>query len=148
MNSRVAPHHFSSPASFVSEGVRVLKPGGHLLLIDCSVPDADTETEGWLHVVEKWRDPSHGRFLSRGAWADIVRGHGLTILRAELNPRKQPDLDWYFETAATPPENRAKVLEAVRAAPDSVRAALSLGAEGSRIVWWMPMLTLLARKSA
>jgi hypothetical protein len=59
---------------------------------------------------------------------------------------KQPDLQWYFETAATPPENRARVLEAVRTAPDRVRAALRLGEEEGRIVWWWPRLTLLAQK--
>jgi ubiquinone/menaquinone biosynthesis C-methylase UbiE len=146
VTSRVAPHHFSSPELFVAEVTRVLKAGGHFLLIDGSVPDSDPETEAWLHAVEKWRDPSHGRFLSRAAWTDLVRRQGLTVLHAELNPRKQPDLNWYFETAATPAENRAKVLEAVRTAPDSVRAVLRLGAEGSRIVWWWPMLTLVARK--
>jgi SAM-dependent methyltransferase len=146
--SRVAPHHFSSPEQFVAEVARVLKPGGHFLLIDGSVPDADPETAAWLHAVEKWRDPSHGRFLSRNEWTNLSRRHGLTVLRAELNSRKQPDLDWYFETAATSLENRAKVLEAVRTAPDSVRMALRLGAEEGRTVWWWPMLTLLARKEA
>ena len=58
---RVAPHHFSSPQKFVKETARVLKPGGHFLLIDGTVPDDDPETEEWLHRVEKWRDPSHGR---------------------------------------------------------------------------------------
>jgi ubiquinone/menaquinone biosynthesis C-methylase UbiE len=148
VTSRVAPHHFSSPELFVDEVTRVLKRGGHFLLIDGSVPDGDPETEAWLHAVEKWRDSSHGRFLSREAWTALVRGRGLTVLSAKLNPRKQPDLDWYFETAATPAENRARVLEAVRTVPDSVRAVLRLGAEGRRIVWWWPMLTLLARKSA
>ena len=146
MTTRVAPHHFSSPARFIAEVARVLKSNGHFLLIDGSVPDDDPVTEAWLHAVESWRDPSHGRFLSRNAWTDLVRQHGLTVLHAELNPRKQPDLDWYFETAATPPENRAKVLEAVRTASDPVRAALRLGTEDGRIVWWWPMLTLLARR--
>jgi ubiquinone/menaquinone biosynthesis C-methylase UbiE len=143
---RVAPHHFSSPPRFVAEVARVLKPGGHFLLIDGSVPDDDPATEVWLHQVEKWRDPSHGRFLSRAAWAALVRGAGLTVQRAELHPMKQPDLQWYFETAATPPENRARVLEAVRTAPDRVRAALRLGEEEGRMVWWWPRLTLLAQK--
>jgi len=144
---RVAPHHFSSPPRFVAEVARVLKPGGHFLLIDGSVPDDDAETEAWLHQMEKWRDPSHGRFLSRAAWAALVRGAGLTVRRCTLQPMKQPDLEWYFETAATPPENRARVLEAVRTAPDRVRAALRLGEEDGRIVWWWPRLTLLARKA-
>ncbi len=112
------------------------------------MPDDDPATEAWLHEVEKWRDPSHGRFLSRAAWETLVRARGLGVERSELNPLKQPDLQWYFETADTPPENRKKVLAAVRTVPPRVRAALKLGEEDGRIVWWWPRLTLLARRSA
>ena len=143
---RVAPHHFSSPQKFVQEAARVLRPGGHFLLIDGTVPDDDPETDEWLHHVEKWRDPSHGRFLSRKAWQDLAKEAGLKVVRSELHPRKQPDLSWYFETAATPKENRQKVLEAVAKASDHVRAALRLGNEEGKIVWWWPMLTLLTRE--
>ena len=145
---RVAPHHFSSPAKFVREVARVLKPGGYFLLIDGSVPDDDPETEEWLHRVEKWRDPSHGRFLSRKAWEDLAREPGLKIVRSELHSRKQPDLEWYFETVATPGENREKVLEAVAKASEHVKAVLRLGHEEDKIVWWWPMLTLMALKDA
>ena len=77
---RVAPHHFSSPAAFVAEASRVLRPGGHFLLIDGTVPDGDDATEEWLHRVEKWRDPSHGRFLSRASW-EAAR-HGIRTSRS------------------------------------------------------------------
>ncbi|MGC3959656.1 MAG: class I SAM-dependent methyltransferase [Verrucomicrobiota bacterium] len=143
---RVAPHHFSSPEKFVQESARVLSPGGHLMVIDGCVPDDDPETEAWLHRVEKLRDPSHGRFLSRRAWEDLVRAAGLSVVRSELHPRKQPDLEWYFETAATSQENRAAVLEAVRTVTTQVKASLRLADEGGKIVWWWPMLTLLAHK--
>lgn len=143
---RVAPHHFSSPAEFVRETARVLKPGGHFLLIDGTVPDEDPETEEWLHWVEKWRDPSHGRLLSRTAWEGLVREAGMAVMKSELQFLKQPDLQWYFETAATPAENRAKVLQAVQTASEQVRRALRLGNEDGKIVWWWPRLTLLAAK--
>jgi SAM-dependent methyltransferase len=146
VSSRVAPHHFSSPEGFVREAARILRNGGLFLLIDGCVPDNDPETEAWLHGVEKWRDPSHGRFLSRQAWEALVRTSGLEVLRSELHLRKQPDLLWYFETAATTPENRQKVIEAVSTASEHVRQALQLGNEGGKIVWWWPMLTLLASK--
>ncbi len=145
---RVAAHHFSSPARFTTEVARVLKPGGSFLLIDGSVPDGDPETDAWLHQVEKWRDPSHGHFLSREAWETLTKANGLTVLRSQLDPMKQPDLQWYFETAATPAENRALVLEAVRTVSPRVRAAIQLGEEAGRIVWWWPRLSLLARKPA
>lgn len=143
---RVAPHHFSSPAQFIEETARVLKRGGHFLLIDGSIPDEDSETDEWLNQVEKWRDPSHGRLLSRHSWEQLVRPNGMVILRSVLHPFKQPDLEWYFETAATPPENRRKVLEAVRTASPHVRAALRLDNEDGKIVWWWPRLTLLAQR--
>jgi ubiquinone/menaquinone biosynthesis C-methylase UbiE len=143
---RVAPHHFSSPVRFVGEVARVLKPGGRFLLIDGSVPDDDPETEEWLHRVEKLRDPSHGRYLSRKAWETLVRGAGLTVQHSRLEPFKQPDLQWYFKTAATPPGNRQEILTAVRRASEHVRTALRLGNEAGKIVWWWPRLTLLAAK--
>jgi len=145
---RVAPHHFSSPAKFVTEVARVLKPGGYFLLIDGSVPDDDPETEEWLHRVEKWRDPSHGRFLSRRGWEQLVIANALTVLQSRLDPMKQPDLQWYFETAATPAENRARVLEVVRTASPHVRTAMRLTDEAGRIVWWWQRLSLLARANA
>jgi len=143
---RVAAHHFSSPEDFVRETARALKRGGHFLLIDNSAPDDDPETEQWLHRVEKWHDPSHVRLLSQKAWVGLAREAGLSVIRSELHPFKQPDIQWYFDTSATPPENREKALEAVRNAPEKVRAALRLGEEDGKIVWWWPRLTLLAAK--
>jgi ubiquinone/menaquinone biosynthesis C-methylase UbiE len=86
---RVAPHHFSSPQKLVQEAARVLRPAGHFLLIDGTVPDDDPETEEWLHRVEKWRDPSHGRLLSRKAWRDLAEKAGLKVARSDLQSRKQ-----------------------------------------------------------
>jgi ubiquinone/menaquinone biosynthesis C-methylase UbiE len=146
VSSRVAPHHFSSPEKFVNEVARVLRPGGYFLLIDGSVPDDDPRTEEWLHHVEKWRDPSHGRFLSRAGWETLVRNAGMTTVRSELHPRKQPDLNWYFDTANTTPENRQRVLDAIATVPAEVRGALRLDVEDGKTIWWWPMLTLLARK--
>jgi len=146
VTSRVAPHHFSSPEKFVRETARVLKPGGHFLLIDGSVPDDDLETEEWLHRVEKWHDPSHNRLLSRKAWEKLARAAGLKVVRSELHPFKQPDMHWWFDTSDTPPENREKVIEAVRTLSDHVRQALHLTNEDGKITWWWPRLTLLAAK--
>jgi ubiquinone/menaquinone biosynthesis C-methylase UbiE len=146
VTTRVAPHHFSSPERFVRETARVLKRGGHLLVIDGSVPDDDPETEEWLHRVEKWHDPSHNRLLSRKEWEGLVRGAGLRIIRSELHPFKQTDVHWWFDISATPPENREQVLEAVRTVSEHVRNALRLANEKGKIIWWWPRLTLLASK--
>jgi ubiquinone/menaquinone biosynthesis C-methylase UbiE len=144
---RVAPHHFSSPERFVAEVARVLRPGGHFLLIDGTVPDNDPQTEKWLHGVEKLRDPTHGRFLSRASWEELVGKRGLRVLSSSLHLKKQPDLNWYFDTAGTSEENRILVLDAIQASPPSVRAALRLADEDGKIVWWWPMLRLLASKA-
>ena len=143
---RVAAHHFSFPEGFVSEVARVLRPGGYFLLIDGTVPDDDPVSEAWLHRVEKWRDPSHGRFLPRKEWEDLALSHGFTILKSEIYPKKQPDLEWYFETAATTTENRTLVREAVATAPAEVRYSLQLAEEEGKTVWWWPILRLVTRK--
>ncbi|HEX3720981.1 MAG TPA: class I SAM-dependent methyltransferase [Verrucomicrobiae bacterium] len=144
---RVAAHHFSSPEKFISETARVLKDGGHFLLIDGSVADDQPEAEEWLHAVEKLRDFSHHRFLTPRTWAALCQSSGLEVRASKLFPFKQPDLNWYFETAATPDENRIKVLELVARAPDSVRSLFRLEEEDGKIVWWWQRLTLIAAKT-
>jgi len=143
---RVAPHHFSSPADFIRETARVLKPGGWFLLIDGSVEDDQPEAEEWLHQVEKFRDPSHNRLLTPRTWTRLCEASGLRVQEAVLTPFKQPDLNWYFETAATSLENRKKVLDLVANAPASARRLFRLGEEDGKIVWWWPRLTLIARE--
>lgn len=147
VTSRIAPHHFSSPESFVRETARVLRPGGWFLLIDGSVQDDELEAEEWLHRVEKLRDPSHHRLLTPRAWTRLCEASGLRVQSAELHPMKQPDLEWYFETAATSPENRALVRQLIATAPGSARALFRLGEEDGRIVWWWPRLTLIAQRA-
>ena len=143
---RVAAHHFSSPESFVSQSARVLRRGGSFLLIDGTVEDDHPEAEEWSHALEKLRDPSHHRFVTPGTWCRFCADSGLHVVRCDLSPFKQPDLNWYFETAATPPENRQRVIELIRNAPESARKLFRLGEEEGKIVWWWQRLTLVARK--
>jgi ubiquinone/menaquinone biosynthesis C-methylase UbiE len=132
--SRIAPHHFSSPESFVRESARVLKPGGWFVVIDGSVPDDQPEAEEWLHQVEKHRDPSHHRLLTPRVWTSLCEAQGLRVQSAALRPLKQPDLEWYFQAAATSPENQQIVRDLIANAPESARTAFRLAEEEGMIV--------------
>jgi ubiquinone/menaquinone biosynthesis C-methylase UbiE len=146
---RVAPHHFSDPAAFVCESARVLAAGGSLAVIDGSVEDGQSEAEEWLHHVEKLRDPSHQRFIARGRWRAMCESAGLRVDYADLQSFLQPDLNWYFDTAATSPENRALVLRLIENAPESARRLFQLRderASGGKITWYWQRLSLLAVK--
>jgi SAM-dependent methyltransferase len=143
---RIAPHHFTSPADFVRETARVLKPGGQFLLIDGTVEDGEPEAEAWMHAVEKFRDPSHNRLLTPDAWRSLCAAAGLAVEQVVVTPFKQPDLEWYFAVAATPAANRREVLRLVEAAPPAARRLFLLGEEDGKTVWWWRRLTLVAAK--
>lgn len=145
---RVAAHHFTDPPAFVREVARILKPEGHFLLIDGTVPDGEPVASDWIHAVEKLRDPSHGRFLSPSEWKQLCDASGLAVERISLTPFKQPNLEWYFETASTSPANREKVVHLVQNAPEEACRVFQIANENGLTVWWWSRLSLIARRLA
>jgi hypothetical protein len=59
---------------------------------------------------------------------------------------KQPDLNWYFETAGTSQENRRRVLKLIKDSPASARRVFKPESEDGKISWQWPMLMLIAQK--
>jgi hypothetical protein len=92
------------------------------------------------------RDPSHNRFITPNVWRKWCVDAGLTVTRAQVEAFKQPDLNWYFNVANTPPENRKKVLEMLAKAPASARGLFQIGQEEGKIIWYWRRLTLIAGK--
>lgn len=143
---RIAAHHFTSPALFVQEVSKVLRPGGQFLLIDGTVDDDQPVAEEWAHQVEKLRDPSHNRLLPPAEWRRLCAEAGLEVDHWMITPFKQPDLQWYFEVASTPQANRTEVLRLVREAPPAAVQLFQVGEEKGKTIWWWRRLTLVARK--
>jgi len=143
---RVAAHHFTNVPAFLRECRRVLKSEGRLLIIDGSVEDDAPAAYAWSHAVEKLRDPSHGCFLTPHQWTSTCMEAGFHVVHHDLQPFLMPDLEWYFDAAATPAENREKVRQLVAAAPQEVRRLFSIkeDAETDRITWQWQRLTLVA----
>jgi len=98
-----------------------------------SIEDGKPIAEEWLHRVEKLRDPSHVRFLSPGRWTEFCNAAELSVIYAELAPFKQPDLNWYFETAARLPKIGGPCWNWSRMRPDEARALFKLGEEDGRL---------------
>jgi hypothetical protein len=119
---------------------------GYLVVIDTTVPDDHVEAHTWMDTVERLRDPSHGRYVTPNAWRKWCMDSGLTVTKVLIEPMKQPDLNWYFNVANTPTENRKKVLEMIAKAPAAVRELFKLGQEDGKIVWYWRRLTLVAGK--
>ncbi|MDO4294355.1 MAG: class I SAM-dependent methyltransferase [Eubacteriales bacterium] len=99
--SRLAFHHFTNPDIAFSEMVRVLKPGGKLVMIDMEA--ADKELREKEDEIETLRDPSHVKNRSKNEMLEWYACHGLQIKQCETTQIQQRLNSWLALTGTPEP---------------------------------------------
>lgn len=130
---RLAAHHFASPAAFVAESARVLKPGGVFALVDNVSPDSVTmpalsradarEAAIIYNQFEKLRDPSHGRALTVGEWDELIGDAGLKLTARRVVAKEMEFGAWVRRMQCTP-ETIARLSAMLEPAATGGRGAL------------------------
>jgi ubiquinone/menaquinone biosynthesis C-methylase UbiE len=129
---RIAPHHFGDVSRFVREVARVLRPSGIFLLED-SVAPAEPDAAAFLNRVEKLRDSTHVRTLSRMDWLTCIADTGLVVEAEDIFAKTHPFRSW-VDRAHVSPDDRLTLEELFRTADPEIRAILRIVVEGTTVV--------------
>jgi SAM-dependent methyltransferase len=76
--TRYSMHHFLDPQQVLSEMVRVVRPGGRVVVADLVLPPEQART---YDSIERLRDPSHVRVLSNIELGNLMARVGLLEVR-------------------------------------------------------------------
>ena len=114
--SRYVLHHVDDARTFLLNQVRLIRPGGVLVLCDQTTdPHPDRAAE---HTeMEARRDHSHTRNLTLGAIVDLCAGVGLESIRAVEEPFTLNFDEWFDRGTPTTP--KAEVRDRMLAIPAS-----------------------------
>ena len=139
---RIAPHHFPDAFRFVMESVRVLKPGGTLLVQDHALPE-DGAAARYIDTFERLRDPSHNRAFSESEWVEMYRAAGLTVELTEQIVKRHEFQPW-AERQACMPQAVAQLVQMVAEAPDAVIEWMQPNGFGTPGAWFVNHHILIA----
>ena len=137
---RRAAHHFGDLPRALAEARRVLRPGGHLLVDDRSVPE-DAEVDRLQNTLDVLHDPSHVRERPPSEWRALLSAAGLRLLRLETYEASRP-FQGFWSTARPADGERMRAL--ARAFTPAQRRAMGANEQGDveRTTHWF--LTILA----
>jgi ubiquinone/menaquinone biosynthesis C-methylase UbiE len=142
---RQAAHHFPNVRQCVSEWVRVLKPGGKLLLIDSISPE-QPDADAFLEEIEVLRDPSHVRNHRISQWTLYLNEAGFAV-NSVREWSILLDIPSWTQRMRTPPASVATIEQLLRNAPSTVRERLHIEQQGGIDSFMLPAVLLAATKS-
>jgi ubiquinone/menaquinone biosynthesis C-methylase UbiE len=97
-------HHVPRPELLVAELARVVRPGGHVLVIDQIAP-ADPLAALELDRFERARDPAHTRLLPDVDMRHLFEANGFVLRRSRVE-REKRELEPYLDVAGCEGEAR------------------------------------------
>ena len=109
--SRLAFHHFTNADTVFSEMIRVLRPGGKLVLIDMEA--AEEELRDIEDKIETMRDPSHVRNMSKSEMLNLFAANGLSLSKCDQKDIQQKLESWLALTN-TPKNIQNKITEKMK----------------------------------
>lgn len=109
--TRFSLHHFADPSGPVREMVRVCRPGGRVAVIDLVSP-ADPTVAALYNHLERMRDPSHTRALTRDELHQHLQVAGLTPIHTAVRD-VEVNLERWMEMTHTAAEARRTIREAL-----------------------------------
>lgn len=127
--SRYSAHHWPNPDPAIAECLRVLRPGGRLLISDIVAPDAPAN-DSFLQTLEILRDPSHVRDHRIAEWQAIF-ARCAAPSRLLLAWQVPIDFQSWVARMATPVERVAALQSLLATASQERRAAFAIQADGS-----------------
>ncbi|MHB9096926.1 MAG: class I SAM-dependent methyltransferase, partial [Syntrophales bacterium] len=102
--TRLSLHHFADPRPAVREMARVCNPGCQVGIMDMISPD-DTAMGNSYNRIERLRDPSHTRCLTREEIGEVMTDAGLEIVQMVAR-EIEVDLARWLEMTGTDPVQR------------------------------------------
>lgn len=127
--SRYSAHHWTQLEPALKDMRRVLKPGGHLLMIDVQ-GEQDALVDTHLQAIELLRDRSHVRNRSAADWRALLAAVGFADIQHDSWPVRIDFSSWVARMR-TPASRVAMIREVQTEAPGEVQRTLAIGPDGS-----------------
>jgi ubiquinone/menaquinone biosynthesis C-methylase UbiE len=142
--TRYSFHHFLEPRRVFEEMIRVCKPGGKVVVADVAVEPRNAEA---YNSMEKLRDPSHVRALTKAELENLLKEAGLINI-SKGSYRVEVELEMQLNSSFPLPGDSDKLRKIFR--DDIGRDSLGVGARmaGGEIHFSYPIIVLAGEKGA